>query len=89
MVAQLIDINIFDKFRNNLRWYLAPLVSSVIGSTIDTFLFFSISFYGTSVPWVSLSFGDLAVKLFVALVMLIPFRLLLNTFREDYLYKNL
>ena len=89
LVAQLIDINVFDKFRNNLRWYLAPLISSFIGSVIDTFLFFSISFYGTSVPWVSLSFGDLAVKLFVALVMLIPFRLLLNTFREDYLYKNL
>ena len=89
LVAQLIDINIFDKLRNNLRWYLAPLASSIVGSTIDTFLFFSISFYGTSVPWVSLSFGDLAVKLFVALVMLIPFRLLLNTFREDYLYKNL
>ena len=89
LVAQLIDINVFDKFRNNLRWYLAPLASSLVGSTIDTFLFFSISFYGTGVPWVSLSFGDLAVKLFVALVMLIPFRLLLNTFREDYLYKNL
>ena len=89
LVAQLIDINVFDKFRNNLRWYLAPLASSVIGSTIDTFLFFSISFYGTGDPWVSLSFGDLTVKLFVALVMLIPFRLLLNTFRQDYLYKNL
>ncbi len=89
LVAQLIDINIFDKFRNDLRWYLAPLVSSLVGSTIDTFLFFSISFYGTGVPWVTLSFGDLSVKLFVALVMLIPFRLLLNIFREDYLYKNL
>ena len=89
LVAQLIDIKIFDKFRNNLRWYLAPLASSIVGSSIDTFLFFSISFYGTSIPWISLSFGDLAVKLFVALVMLIPFRLLLNTFREDYLYKNL
>ena len=89
LVAQLIDINVFDKFRNNLRWYLAPLASSLVGSTIDTFLFFSISFYGTGVPWVTLSFGDLSVKLFVALVMLIPFRLLLNTFREDYLYKNL
>ncbi len=89
LVSQLIDINVFDKFRNNLRWYLAPLASSLVGSTIDTFLFFSISFYGTSVPWVSLSFGDLAVKLFIALVMLIPFRLLLNTFRQDYLYKNL
>ena len=89
LVAQLIDINIFDKLRNNLRWYLAPLASSIVGSTIDTFLFFSISFYGSGVPWVSLSFGDLVVKLSVALVMLIPFRLLLNTFRADYLYKNL
>ena len=60
LVAQLIDINVFDKFRNNLRWYLAPLASSLVGSTIDTFLFFSISFYGTGDPWVSLSFGDLS-----------------------------
>ena len=59
----------------------APLTSSMIGSTIDTFLFFSISFYGTGVPWVTLSFGDLIVKILVALIMLIPFRLLLKTFK--------
>ena len=59
---------------------LAPLASSIVGSSIDTFLFFSISFYGTGIPWVTLSFGDLAVKIFVALLMLIPFRLLLGTF---------
>jgi uncharacterized PurR-regulated membrane protein YhhQ (DUF165 family) len=50
-------------------------------STVDTFLFFSISFYATGVPWVTLSLGDLAVKIFVALVMLIPFRLLLGTLK--------
>ena len=53
----------------------------MIGSTIDTFLFFSISFYGTGVPWVTLSIGDLIVKVIVALIMLIPFRLLLKTFK--------
>ena len=58
-----------------------PLTSSLIGSTIDTFLFFSISFYATGIPWVTLSLGDLAVKILVALVMLIPFRLLLGTFK--------
>ena len=81
LVAQLIDVNIFDKLRKKI-WFAAPLVSSLIGSSIDTFLFFSISFYGTGVNWVTLSFGDLFVKIFVALMMLIPFRLLLSYVQE-------
>ena len=80
IVAQLLDVKIFDKLRNK-RWFIAPLSSSVIGSTIDTFLFFSIAFYATGIPWISLSFGDLAVKLTVALLMLFPFRLLLGTLK--------
>ena len=80
LVAQLIDVNIFDKLRKKI-WFAAPLVSSLIGSSIDTFLFFSISFYGTGIPWITLSFGDLVVKILVALVMLIPFRILLSTFK--------
>ena len=80
LVAQLLDVQIFDQLRKK-KWFIAPLTSSLIGSTIDTFLFFSISFYATGIPWVTLSLGDLAVKIFVALVMLIPFRLLLGTFK--------
>ena len=80
IVAQLIDVQVFDKLRKR-KWFIAPLTSSFIGSTVDTFLFFSISFYGTGIPWVSLSIGDLMVKIFVALIMLIPFRLLLGTFK--------
>ena len=80
LVAQLLDVQIFDKLRKNI-WYIAPLISSLIGSIVDTFLFFSIAFAGTDVPWITLSLGDIAVKLFVALVMLVPFRLLLNTFK--------
>ena len=79
-IAQLIDVQIFDKLRKK-KWFIAPLISSIIGSSIDTFLFFSISFYGTDVPWITLSLGDLAVKIIVALVMLIPFRMLLKTFK--------
>ena len=81
LVAQLIDVHIFDRLRNKI-WYLAPLTSSLIGSSIDTFLFFSISFYGTGINWITLSFGDLSVKIFVALAMLIPFRLLLSHIQE-------
>ena len=80
LVAQLFDVQIFDKLRKK-KWFVAPLTSSLIGSTIDTFLFFSISFYATGVPWVTLSLGDLAVKILVALLMLIPFRLLLGTLK--------
>ena len=81
LVAQLIDVHIFDRLRKKI-WFIAPLASSLIGSCIDTFLFFSISFYGTGVNWVTLSFGDLSVKIFVALAMLIPFRLLLYRIQE-------
>ncbi|WP_435090036.1 queuosine precursor transporter [Candidatus Pelagibacter bacterium nBUS_30] len=77
ITAQLIDIQIFDRLRKK-EWFIAPLTSSFIGSTVDTFLFFSISFYATGVPWITLSLGDLAVKLFVSLVMLIPFKILLK-----------
>ena len=80
LVAQLLDVQIFDKLRKR-KWFIAPLTSSLIGSTIDTFLFFSISFYATGIPWVTLSLGDLAVKILVALVMLIPFRILLGTLK--------
>ena len=75
-IAQNLDVQIFDILRKKI-WYLAPLASSVIGSITDTFLFFSIAFYGTSLNWLTLSFGDLSVKIFVALIMLIPFRFLL------------
>ena len=82
MVAQLLDVQIFDYLRQK-KWFVAPLTSSLIGSTVDTFLFFSISFYATGIPWVTLSLGDLAVKIFVALAMLIPFRLLLGSLKAS------
>jgi len=80
IVAQLLDVQIFDQLRRK-KWFIAPLTSSLAGSTIDTFLFFSISFYATGIPWFTLALGDLTVKILVALVMLIPFRLLIGTFK--------
>ena len=81
LIAQLLDVQVFDSLRKKV-WFVAPLVSSLIGSSIDTFLFFSIAFYGTGVNWVTLSLGDLFVKIFVALLMLIPFRILLSRIQE-------
>ena len=80
LVAQLLDVQIFDRLRRK-KWFIAPITSSFIGSTVDTFLFFSISFYATGIPWLTLSLGDLAVKIFIAIMMLIPFRFLLGTLK--------
>tara|TARA_B100001093_G_scaffold421609_1_gene413954 strand:- start:887 stop:1462 length:576 start_codon:yes stop_codon:yes gene_type:complete len=80
-VAQNLDIKIFDILRKK-AWYIAPLSSSILGSIVDTFLFFSISFYATGIPWISLALGDLSVKFFIALSMLIPFRLLLSSIKD-------
>ena len=81
LVAQLVDVHIFDKLRKKI-WFVAPLSSSLLGSTFDTFLFFSISFYGTGVNWITLSFGDLSVKILVAIIMLIPFRISISYIQE-------
>ena len=80
-IAQNIDVKIFDILRKK-TWYVAPLISSIFGSVADTFLFFSIAFYATDISWISLALGDLAVKFFMALSMLIPFRLLLSSIRD-------
>ena len=80
LTAQLLDVQIFYNLRKK-KWFVAPLTSSLFGSTVDTFLFFSISFYGTGIPWFTLALGDLTVKIIVALIMLIPFRMLLKTFK--------
>ena len=77
LIAQLLDVQIFDRLRKK-AWFVAPLTSSIIGSCVDTFLFFSISFYGTEVNWITLSLGDLSVKFLVGLLMLIPFRIFLR-----------
>ena len=80
-LAQNLDVQVFDRLRKK-SWFIAPLTSSTLGSTTDTFLFFSISFYATGVPWVSLAFGDLIVKLLITLIMLIPFKLFLNSIKD-------
>ena len=80
-IAQNLDVQIFDKLRRK-SWYVAPLTSSTIGSITDTFLFFSIAFYASGVPWVTLALGDLMVKLIITLAMLIPFRLLLYKIKD-------
>ncbi len=90
IIAQNLDVNIFDKLRKK-KWYVAPITSSLLGSIVDTALFFSIAFYGTGIPWLSLAFGDLIVKLLVALIMLIPFKLLLTKISDvtDLKFRNL
>ena len=80
-VAQNLDVQVFDRLRKK-SWFIAPITSSILGSITDTFLFFSIAFYLTGVPWVSLALGDLAVKIFIAITMLIPFRLLINKIKD-------
>jgi uncharacterized integral membrane protein (TIGR00697 family) len=87
LIAQLIDVQIFDKLRKK-TWFVAPLTSSFIGSFIDTFIFFFIAFFNTDTPWFSLALGDLTVKILMALIMLIPFRLFLQKIRDVTDYKQ-
>ena len=79
LAGQLLDISVFSTLRNKL-WFIPPLVSSILGSILDTVVFFSIAFYGTDSSWIILAAGDLAVKLFVDFAMLLPFRIAIARF---------
>jgi len=81
LVGQLLDVSVFDRLRRT-AWWQAPLVSSILASAVDTALFFSLAFYATPVPWVTLAVGDFGVKVAMALAMLIPFRLLMPSLRS-------
>jgi uncharacterized PurR-regulated membrane protein YhhQ (DUF165 family) len=73
LLAQLVDVQVFHRLRRS-TWWLPPFVSSIIGSILDTLLFFSIAFAGTGLPWVSWAVGDYGVKGLMAALLLIPFR---------------
>lgn len=103
LIAQMTDIAVFNRFRKG-RWWRAPLMSTLVGSALDTVLFFSIAFaafvtifgpdadaainwaweavpflnVGPLAPlWVTLAFADWLVKLTLALIALVPFRLII------------
>lgn len=105
LLAQLLDVSIFSALREG-RWWRAPLVSTLVGSSVDTALFFTVAFsaslvwlepsndvgwanevlpllgVGPALPlWMSLALADWMVKLSLALIALIPFRLISERFR--------
>ncbi|MEE4304314.1 MAG: queuosine precursor transporter [Wenzhouxiangella sp.] len=73
LVSQLMDVAIFNRLRKR-AWWQPPLFSSVIGSAVDTALFFALAFAGTAMPWVTLAVGDYGVKVAIALALLVPWR---------------
>ena len=77
LAAQLFDVQLFDALRRR-RWWVAPVLSSVLGAVLDTALFFSLAFAGSGAPWVQWALGDLGVKWAVALLSLVPYRLLVG-----------
>lgn len=77
LVAQLLDIKVFDILRQKV-WWKAPAASSLIGSFFDTLIFFLLAFAGTGLPWMSWAIGDFCAKLVMILLLLYPFRLMIR-----------
>ncbi|MBL8303430.1 MAG: VUT family protein [Ideonella sp.] len=76
IVAQLLDISVFNQWRQQ-SWWKAPLIGSIIASVVDTAVFFSLAFAGTELNWLTLAAGDLGIKWLMALVLLAPYRAML------------
>jgi uncharacterized PurR-regulated membrane protein YhhQ (DUF165 family) len=76
IVSQLADVRVFDRWRAQ-AWWKAPLIGSLVASVIDTVVFFSLAFAGTSLDWWRLALGDLGIKLAMAVLLLAPYRAML------------
>lgn len=74
LVAQLLDISLFSRFRQG-RWWQAPFLASLGASSVDTALFWTIAFFGEPVPLLTWALGDLGVKILLDAALLVPFRL--------------
>ena len=79
LVAQLLDIRVFDWLRRT-DWWKAPAASSFVGSLVDTVIFFFLAFAGTGLPWASWAVGDFAAKLLMIALLLYPFRVLVGLY---------
>ena len=77
LLSQWLDIGVFHRLRSGL-WWRAPLVATLAAAVLDTAVFWGIAFAGSDLPWVTWAAGDLAVKLAVGVLMLLPFRLLIG-----------
>lgn len=82
LLSQLLDIVIFDRLRR-ARWWRAPFLSTCTAQVLDTVVFFGLAFAGTGLPWISWAIGDYAVKLLMAVCMLLPFRALMPAIRPQ------
>ena len=81
LAAQLLDIKVFDVLRQQ-TWWKAPAASSLIGSFVDTLIFFFLAFAGTGLPWASWAAGDFGAKLVMIALLLYPFRLLVRWYPQ-------
>ncbi len=82
LVAQLLDISVFNRLRRH-QWWIAPFAASVMASLIDTGVFFQIAFFGEGLPLLSMMFGDFLVKLGLDVFMLLPYRLSINSRKDN------
>ena len=82
LVAQLLDIKVFDVLRE-AAWWKAPTASSLLGSVIDTAIFFSLAFAGTGLPWVTWAAGDFCAKILMIALLLYPFRAIVSFYPQS------
>lgn len=93
-VGQLLDILVFQRYRNNFSWYLAPALSTTVGNCVDTILFFTIAFYHSSnlflsQHWLEVAEVDMVIKIAISLMAFVPiYGFVLNMFNINMLKKE-
>ncbi len=84
VLGQILDVHVFNRLRQNRRWWIAPVASMFLGNISDTLSFFFIAFYKSSDAfmaqhWVEIAMVDYTFKVLICLVFFLPmYGMLLN-----------
>lgn len=76
-LGQILDVHVFNRLRQNHRWWMAPTASTLFGNVSDTFAFFFIAFWRSSDPfmathWVEIALVDYSFKVLISLIFFLP-----------------
>jgi len=76
-LGQILDVHVFNRLRQNRRWWIAPTASLFVGNAIDTLAFFFIAFWRSTDPfmathWQEIALVDYSFKVLISMLFFLP-----------------
>ena len=85
LIGNMLDVYVFQYFREQFKvWFVAPTLSSIVATAIDSYVFFGSAFYRSADEfmrdnWLTVANDHIIIKVIISLFIVLPlYGLLLN-----------